>query len=103
MSPIVVVIIIVVEAIVALGVGGYVGLVYQRRQTAAKDRELGLQARGVLQEAESKAKDTLLKAGGEALKVRNAAEEEAVRRLADLGKEDQRLLRRRGGPDRKTE
>ena len=45
MSPIVVVIIIVVEAILVAAIGVYAGLSYQRRQQAAKERELGGQAR----------------------------------------------------------
>ncbi len=104
MVPIIVVIIIaVLAAIVALTVGGYAGFVYHRRQAEAKEREQGAQARTVIQDAESQAKETVLKAKDEAIKVRNAAEEEAVRRLADLGKEDQRLLRRREELDRKSD
>jgi ribonuclease Y len=103
MSPIVVVIIVIVEAIVTLAIGGYVGYVYHRRQTEAAERELGTQARNILQKAEADAKEVTLKARDEALKARNAAEEEAVRRLADLSKEDQRLLRRREDLDRKND
>jgi ribonuclease Y len=103
MSPIVVVIIIVVEAILVAAIGVYAGLSYQRRQQAAKERELGGQARNIVQQAESQAKETILKAKDDAIKVRNSAEEEAVRRLADLNKEDQRLVRRREELDRKND
>ena len=103
MNPTVVIIIIVVEAVVALAGGGALGYVYHRRQTQARERELGLQTRTVIQQAESQAKEIVLKAKDEALKVRNAAEEEAVRRLAELNKEDQRLLRRREDLDRKSD
>lgn len=102
MSPIVVIIALVV-AIVALAIGVYAGYVYHRRQTEAEERELGAQARNIAQEAESQARETVLKAKDDALKVRNNAEEEAVRRLADLGKEDQRLIRRREELDRKSD
>ena len=103
MNPTVVIISIVVEAVVALAGGGALGYVYHRRQTQARERELGLQTRTVIQQAESQAKEIVLKAKDEALKVRNAAEEEAVRRLAELNKEDQRLLRRREDLDRKSD
>jgi len=103
MNPIVWVIIVVVVAIIALAGGAYAGLTYQRRQTEAKERELGTQARNIVQQAESQAKETVLKAKDEAIKVRNNAEEEAVRRLAELNKEDQRLLRRREDLDRKND
>jgi ribonucrease Y len=103
MSPTVVIIIIVLEALVTLALGGAAGYVYYRRQTEGKERELGGQSRNVIQQAESQAKETVLKAKDEALKVRNDAEEEAVRRLSELNKEDQRLQRRREDLDRKSD
>jgi ribonuclease Y len=103
MSPTVVIIVIVLEALVTLALGGAAGYVYHRRQTEAKERELGGQARNIIQQAESQAKETVLKAKDEALKVRNDAEEEAVRRLSELNKEDQRLQRRREDLDRKSD
>jgi ribonuclease Y len=81
--------------------GAKSGRAKQRQEMEAKERELGGQARTIIQEAEAQAKDTLLKAKDEALNVRNQAEEEAVRRLAEMGKEDQRLIKRREDLDRK--
>ena len=73
MDPILVVIISIVVALIGLGAGAYGGLVYQRRQTEAKERELGTQARNIVQQAESQAKETVLKAKDDAIKVRNSA------------------------------
>ena len=52
MSSIVVAIIVVLVAIIGLAIGGYAGYVYHRQQTAAKERELGTQARNIIQQAE---------------------------------------------------
>ena len=101
MSPIATLIIAIVAALVAGAAGMMYGRRYQRRLTEAKERELGGQARTIIQEAEAQAKETTLKAMDEAINIRNQAEEEAVRRLAELGKEDQRLIRRREDLDRK--
>jgi ribonucrease Y len=103
MNPIVVVIAVGLVAVIALAGGAYAGVAYHRRQTEARERELGTQVRNVVQQAASEAKETVLKARDDAIKVRNNAEEEAVRRLADLNKEDQRLLRRREDQDRKND
>jgi ribonuclease Y len=102
MNPTVIwIIVAVVVAIAGAALGALAGYQYHKRQAEARERELGTQARTIVQEADSQAKETVLRAKDEAIKVRNQAEEEAVRRLAELGKEDQRLIRRREDLDRK--
>ncbi len=92
-----------VALLAGLAIGAYGGYVYHRRQTEAKAQALEAQANNVLQQAERQAREVVLKAKDEALKIRDQAEEEAVRRLADLNKEDQRLTRRRDELDKKLE
>ena len=95
------IVVAVVVAIAGGALGALAGYRYHKREAEARERELGTQARTIIQKSESEAKETVLRAKDEAIKVRNQAEEEAVRRLAELGKEDQRLIRRREDLDRK--
>ena len=97
------VIIAAVLGLVGWVVGRNVGYRRHQAEAEAKQRELGTSAKEIIQQSENQAKDILLRAKDEALKVRNQAEEEVVRRLAELNKEDQRLLRRREDLDRKND
>jgi ribonucrease Y len=103
MDPILVAFLILVTGGVALGLGGLAGYTLYKRQIEARERELGAKARGIVTDAENQAKDILLRAKDESLKIRNQAEEEGARRLAELNKEDQRLQRRREDLDRKSD
>lgn len=94
---------LVLTALIALALGGAAGYYYYRRQAEAKARELQSQADNVLQRAEREAREIQLKAKDEALKLRDQAEVEAARRLAEFNKEDQRLARRRDDLDKKIE
>jgi ribonuclease Y len=98
-----VIVTVILTAAVALAIGAAAGYLYQRRRAEAREQELGVQARNVVQVAESQAREIVLRAKDEALKVRDQAEEEIVKRMAELNKEDQRLLRRREDLDRKTD
>lgn len=77
------------------------GILAHQQEVEAKERELGQQAAARLKQADNEAREIVLRAKDEALKVRNQAEEDVVRRLAEINKEDQRLLRRREDLDRK--
>ncbi len=104
---------IVVAAVAALavgvGLGVYLGtsagvkkgIQQHTVEVEAREHELGLKAKNVVQNAETEAREIVLRSKDEALKVRNQGEEEVVRRLAEINKEDQRLLRRREDLDRK--
>ena len=97
------IIITIAITLVALAVGAAGGYVWHRRQTQIREREREAQAAGVIQQAETQARETLLKAKDDSLKLRDQAEEEAVRRVSELGKEEQRMARRREELDRKIE
>ncbi len=89
--------------LIALALGAAGGYFWHRRQTEFREREREAQASGILQQAETQAKEVLLHAKDEALKLRDQAENEVARRVADLGKEEQRMARRREDLDKKIE
>jgi ribonuclease Y len=111
MDPLILsIIVLVVGLALGLVTGAWLGYRRHREQTEArmremeqKTRELEQQSAAIRQQAEAQSRDIILKARDEAIKIRDNAEAEAVRRLADLNKEDQRLARRREELDRKME
>ncbi len=107
-------IVILFEVLVALVVGGALGAWWgynrHRQQTETLVRDLESKTQNweqqkatLLQQAEGQSKDIILKAKDEGIKIRDEAEAEAVRRLSELNKEDQRQARRREELDRKLE
>jgi ribonuclease Y len=98
-----VIIAIVLTLLVAGPVGYAIGYSVHRNRMGAKARELETQTGEIVQRAENEATEIRLKAKDEALKVRGDAEAEAERRLAELNKENQRLIRQREDLDKKYE
>ena len=94
---------IVLTAVVAAAAGAAIGFFVHRQQVERRERERGEQLQAIQRRAEAQAPEGLLKARDEALKLRDQAEVESVRRLADLNREEQRLTRRREDLDRKME
>jgi len=94
---------ILAVALIGGGVGVWAGRLYERRKMEAREREREAQAGNVLQQAETQAREVLLKAKDDALKLRDQTEEEMARRVTDIGKEEQRLSRRREEMDEKLE
>ena len=109
MEILITIVLVVLALAIGVGVGVAVGTAsgvkkgIQRHaeEVEAKERDLGNQAQAKLQKADAEAREIILRAKDEALKVRNQGEEDVVRRLAEINKEDQRLLRRREDLDRK--
>jgi ribonucrease Y len=113
MNPILAIALIVLAAAIGIGIGVALGVAQgtargikrgieqHSQEVEARERELSTQAKNVVQRAETEAREIVLRSKDEALKVRNQAEEDVVRRLAEINKEDQRLLRRREDLDRK--
>ena len=108
------IVITLIAGLVALAAGAGAGYWYGYRrhsqQTDIQIREVELKSREVeqtkanlAQQAETQARTIVLQAKDQALKIRDEAEAEAVRRLAELNKEDQRLARRREDLDKKVE
>jgi len=110
MDPVGIVITIVVAVLVggvawmlAKRLGVRAGMAQQQKETDAKMAALGGQAKSVVAEAETQAREIVLRSKDDALKVRNQVEEEMARRMSELNKEDQRLLRRREDLDKKND
>jgi ribonucrease Y len=110
MDPLGIIITIVVAAIVggiawvmAKRAGVQAGIAQQKKEHEAEAAALGGQAKNIVAEAETQAREIILRSKDEALKVRNQVEEEMARRMSELNKEDQRLLRRREDLDKKND
>jgi len=88
----------IVLLLLGLAVGGFIGY---RVHQASYQKELGnLEAirTRLLEEAEKQARDTVLNAKDEALKLRVELEAEMDRRGEKLRREEERLQSRRDGP-----
>ncbi len=114
MEPLSIIITIVVAIVAALVAGGVAwvrakkagvqeGMAQQKKDNDAREAAMGGQAKSIVAEAETQAREIVLKSKDEALKVRNTVEEEMARRMSELNKEDQRLLRRREDLDKKND
>ncbi len=87
----------------SLVVGLALGLTIRRYVVYKKIRQQELQAREQLEQAEKKAREIVLTAKDEALKLRNAAEQELERRRVALRREEERLQQRREKLDQQQE
>lgn len=87
--------IMIIIAILASAVGFGVGFLLRRYVVQADIKQQQQQAEQQLQQAEKKASETVLAARDEALKVRNAAEQELEQRRMGLRREEERLQQRR--------
>jgi ribonucrease Y len=92
-----------IAAIVGLAVGLGVGFAYVRTRTRKQVEEARHEAEHVLAEAETTAKQVKVKAGDDALRLRNEAEQEVKRQERELHKEEERLQKRRVSLDERQE
>jgi len=96
-------IVTLIEVIVALAAGFAVGFLVRRYIIRARIRDQEQQASRLLEQAEKEAKEVVLAARDEALRIRNAAEAEIERIRAGLRREETRLQRRRERLDHRQE
>ena len=103
MDPIIAVVLFLVVAAVAGGIGYGLGNYVQRNFASAqlKARQVDVEAKNA--EADTRAKDIVLKAKDEAIKLRDEAENENKKKRVDLQREDERLRHRRESVDRRQE
>ena len=90
-------------AVLALAVGFGVGFLIRRYVVQTDIKNQQQQAEQQLQQAEKKASEIVLAARDEALKVRNAAEQELEQRRMGLRREEERLQQRREKLDNSQE
>jgi ribonuclease Y len=103
MSSFVVVLLLVVVAAVALGAGVLVAYLVVSRQQSNGHQALEQKAQHTVVAAETQAKEKLLEAKEEAVKIRTAAEQEAREYRAQSQQIEKRLLSKEENLDRKSE
>jgi ribonucrease Y len=95
MGPILSVLPIIVVALIAGAVGGALGFFFKQYQAEQEAKALRLEVDHVIEEAQTKAKEMVLAAKDESLKLRDEVETETKRRRADWQREEERMARRR--------
>jgi ribonuclease Y len=94
---------IIVVALVAGAVGAALGYFFKQYQAEQETKALRIEVDHVFEEAQTKAKETVLAAKDEALKLRDEVEAEAKRHRAEWQREEERLTRRREEYEQKLE
>jgi ribonuclease Y len=97
------VILIIIGALMAAGVGAVLGYFYKQYQAEQETKALRIEVDKVIEEAQTKAKEMVLSAKDEALKLRDEIEAEAKRRRVEFQREEERIARRREEYEQKLE
>lgn len=92
-----------IAIVVALALGAAVGYWLRHQRTLREVAERRHESQRLLDDAHAGAREIELKAKDGALRYREDVETESARRLADLTREEERLLRRRDDLDRRVE
>src|ERR1700745_2338775 len=103
MTGFVFVLALVVVALVALGIGALVAYLVVSRRQSNGHQALELKAQQTVADAETQAKEKLLEAKEEAVKIRTAAEQEAREYRAQSQQIEKRLLQKEENLDHKNE
>ena len=98
-NPIVIILVLLVGA--GLGVGGMI--VWSRQQAQRRRRDAQSEANHILSAAQEEAQSLIRQSRDEVLQMRTELEGESNRRRADLGREDERLQKRREQLDERVE
>jgi ribonuclease Y len=94
---------IIVVALVAGAVGAALGYFFKQYQAEQETKALRIEVDHVFEEAQTKAKETVLAAKDEAIKLRDEVEAEVKRHRAEWQREEERLTRRREEYEQKLE
>jgi ribonuclease Y len=93
----------IIVALVAGAVGAALGYFFKQYQAEQEARALRIEVDHVIEEAQTKAKETVLAAKDEALKLRDEVEAEAKRHRVEWQRDEERLARRREEYEQKLE
>ncbi len=93
----------IIFAIVALGVGGFGGYTYRKKQMAKGAENAEAKAQKIVTDAETKAKELVLEAKDEALKVAEAAKKDERERREQLLSTEKRVSQREEALDKKSD
>jgi ribonuclease Y len=94
---------IIVAGIVGILLGGVAVIVVERVLASSRLEQTKMTIVKMIEEAQTKAKETELAAEREALNTRNQAEADVQKRLGELRKEDERLHQRREALDKRMD
>jgi ribonuclease Y len=95
MGPILQVLPLIIVALIAAAVGGALGYFFKQYQAEQEAKALRLEVDHVIEEAQTKAKEMVLTAKDDALKLRDEVEAETKRRRADWQRDEERMAKRR--------
>ena len=93
----------IIIALVAAAVGGTVGYFFKQYQAEQAAKVMRVEQARVIEEARTKAKETVLTARDEALKLRDEVEAEVKRHRVEWQREEERLAKRREEYEQKLE
>jgi ribonuclease Y len=103
MGPVLSVLPLIIVALIAAAVGGVLGYFFKQYQAEQEAKALRLEVDHVIEEAQTRAKEMVLAAKDEALKLRDEVEAEAKRRRADWQRDEERMAKRREEYEQKLE
>jgi ribonuclease Y len=86
---------IIIALIVGAAIGAVAGYLYKQNQAEQANKAMRIEVNHVVEEAQTKAKEMVLTAKDEALKLRDDIEAEGKRRRQEVQKEEERVTRRR--------
>jgi len=95
--------ILAITTLLALAVGFLLGFLIRRYAIQGKIKQQQQRVEGLVGKAEKEASEIVMGAKDEALKIRNAAEQELERRRVGLRREEERIQRRREKLDHRQE
>ena len=94
---------IIIVALAAAAAGAALGYFFKQYQAEQEARALRTQADHVIEEAQTQARETVLAAKDEAIKLRDEVEAETKRRRVEWQREEERMARRREEYEQKLE
>src|SRR5512136_883603 len=94
---------VIVALILGAAIGAALGYFYKQNLAEQEARALRIEVDHVIEEAQTKAKEMVLTAKDEALKLRDDIESEGKRRRNELQREEERVARRREEYEQKLE
>jgi ribonuclease Y len=94
---------ILIVALVAAAAGAALGYFFKQYQAEQEARALRLEVDHVIEEAQTQARETVLAAKDEAIKLRDEVEAEAKRHRVEWQREEERVARRREEYEQKLE
>lgn len=90
-------------AIAGIAIGGSAGYFYRKKQVEEKNKDLVVRSEQILSDAKNKSKELIYEARNEALKLQDEIKREEHRNQSKLNEIEERLLKKEGVLDKKSE